>query len=242
MNEEEIKGSSQSQHSTDTSHKEPVVLTGHHQSQPATGSGQLRTRGAMAVQHLMAAARFARMSGQFEQEHDGKLAGNSFNEQIAYVSATIMLSVASLEANINEHIADDILNFDELARQKLMKNSSLVKKYKKILTIREKPPLDYRSKTYKNIKALILFRNELVHFKTSWSDVPESHEDLNRELKGKFSLSPSNSHHFPHRYMSYSCAKWAIDSSLEFMKEFSNLSELAFRFTKRLDQLNTNIS
>ena len=47
-----------------------------------------------AVLHMNAAARFARRSGEIEEGHKGEACGDFYNEIVADVSATIIMSVA----------------------------------------------------------------------------------------------------------------------------------------------------
>lgn len=70
------------------------------------GRPTLVQRSAFAVQHLMAAAKFSRECGVVQSENAGKPLGPFYDEQIACLSATVMLAVASMESNINEHIED----------------------------------------------------------------------------------------------------------------------------------------
>lgn len=72
-------------------------VTGHINAviAPPQAEIKLRQKSAFAVQHLMAAARFARMCGRVELEHAGEPLGNFYNEEIALVSAAVLLAVAS---------------------------------------------------------------------------------------------------------------------------------------------------
>lgn len=75
------------------------------QAQPTKVKLKLRQKSAYAVQHLMAAARFSRQCGEVQNKHLGEPLGAFFDEQVACVSATVMLSVASLESNVNEYLS-----------------------------------------------------------------------------------------------------------------------------------------
>ncbi len=59
-----------------------------------------------AVQHIIAAARFARLCYKVEDDNAGAPFGSFYDEVVSYVTATILSSVAGLEANINELFAD----------------------------------------------------------------------------------------------------------------------------------------
>ena len=59
-----------------------------------------------AVQHLLAAARFARLCFEVEETHAGEPFGSFYDEVTSYATAAVFSSVAALEANINEVFAD----------------------------------------------------------------------------------------------------------------------------------------
>src|SRR4030042_426714 len=59
-----------------------------------------------AVQHMIAAARFARLCYKVEDDNAGAPFGPFYDEVVSYVTATILSSVAGVEANINELFAD----------------------------------------------------------------------------------------------------------------------------------------
>jgi hypothetical protein len=71
---------------------------------PTLSKPHFTQRSAFAVQHLMAAARFSRQCGAIQAGNIGKPVGPFLSEQIGYVSATIMLAVASMESNMNEYL------------------------------------------------------------------------------------------------------------------------------------------
>jgi hypothetical protein len=215
---------------------------------------RLRQKSAFAVQHLMAAARFARMCGKVELEHAGEPLGNIHAEEIAFVSAAVLLSVASLESNINEFLSEDEKLFPQmnpggravLVKLLLERRRRILEKYQKVLALRGRKPFEEGSEPYQSVDILIKLRNELVHFKPEWHDEQNKHEDLGKHLRGKFALNPffseENAVLFPQRCMSYGCAKWAVESSLKFMKAFSERMGLPFLFEKFLDRLSTKVS
>ncbi len=89
-----------------------------------------RQRSNFAVQHMLAAARFARLCYKVEAENAGSPFGPFYDEIISYVTATILSSVAGLEANINEIFADGrdrIIVFDGLDEKLLTEMWNLIK-------------------------------------------------------------------------------------------------------------------
>ncbi len=104
----------------------------------------LRQKSAFAIQHLMAAARFSRWCGKIEIENEGKPLGAFFDEQLSCVSATVMLSVASMEANINEYFSDINKSFPEVSNEmkavafELIEKKNILEKYQYALSFKNK--------------------------------------------------------------------------------------------------------
>lgn len=211
----------------------------------ATASGRLRTRMNFAVQHLLSAARFARKSHELEAEHAEESLGSFFDEIISYVSASILSSVASLEANINEIFVDAEMHFPEHKRELLheiwnaIEQKSILEKYQMALALKTGEKLARGEAICQDADSLIKLRNGLVHFKPEWPDEQEIHKKIEQRLTSKFSLSPFivGGAFFPQKCMSYGCAKWAVLSSLSFMSRFSQKAGLVNKFDKFRNQL-----
>lgn len=207
---------------------------------PSAGQPTLVQRSNMAVQHLMAAARFSRLCGVVQSANAGKPLGDFYDEQTACVSATIMLAVASMESNINEHLEDSNVLLPELspgARNEvcnLLSKATILDKYTRILVLKELPPFDKGRPTYQNAALLIAVRNELVHFHPEWHDSQDRHEKLGRALTGRFALSPFMTEDtavmFPQRIISHGCTQWAVKSALALMEDFAKRVSLPSRF------------
>lgn len=216
--------------------------------QPDIMVGYARQRSAFAVQHLMAAARFSRQCGDIQRANTGKPLGSFYDEQIACVSATVMLAVASIESNINEHLADANDLFSELkigARNEfcsLVSGLAILEKYDRVLAIKSSPPFERGKTPYQDIDILISIRNELVHFHPEWHDEQDRHKKLGQKLLYRFELSPFISEDtgavvFPQRFVSHGCTKWAVESALAFMESFANRVGLPSRFQNHYDKL-----
>ena len=207
----------------------------------------LRQRSAFAVQHLMAAARFSRQCGDIQKENEGKPLGPFYDEQIACVSAAIMLAVASLESNINEYLtdADSLLHeIPKSAREQfcaLLSNAPILEKYERVLAVKELDPIKRGQPPYQDVDILIAIRNELVHFHPEWHDEQERHEKLGNRLRYRFELSPFIAERtgvlFPQRFVSHGCTKWAVESALTFMTQFANRIGVQSRFSKHLERM-----
>jgi len=207
----------------------------------------VRQKSMFAVQHLLAAARFSRQCGKIQLEHMGESLGSFHSEMTACVSATVMLSVASLESNINEHLSDPdniFGNLPKYIRNELSVMSAemqILEKYQKILIFNNLSPFERGKKPYQDVSDLIQLRNELVHFHPEWHDIQKRHKNLGNRLRNKFELSPfikeDSDVIFPPRIISHGCTKWAVKSSLSFMENFEELLKLESKFKKIYDQL-----
>ena len=196
----------------------------------------------------MAAARFSRQCGEIQKAHVGKALGAFFDEQIACVSATIMLSVASLESNINEHLEDAhqvLPDLPEGARKQfreLLGPLPILEKYDRVLAIRGLPKFDRGAPQYQDADLLISIRNELVHFHPEWHHDQERHRKLGKRILYKFELSPFIAERsgviFPQRFVSHGCTKWAVESALKFMEAFALMSGVQSRFAQHKEHFN----
>lgn len=203
------------------------------------GNLDLRQKSAFAVQHMMAAARFSRMCGDVEISHKDEPLGSFYDEQISYVSATVLLAVASLESNINEYFSEPSANFSEVEEKvfkeilPLIEKKSILEKYQIALVLKGKAKFDQGKQPYQDTDALIKLRNALVHFQPEWHDEQKLHKKIEIKLKGRFDINPfigDNGVFFPQQCMSYGCTKWAVVTALSFMKAFSKKSGLPYRF------------
>ena len=211
----------------------------------------LSQRPNFAVQHMIAAARFARLCYKVEDDNAGAPFGPFYDEIINYVTATILSTVASLEANINEIFADvrdHIIVFDGLDMNllteiwDLIEEKPILEKYQFALVLKKKVRMNKGDQQYQYVDTLIKVRNALVHFKPEWLDKQQEHEKIGKLLRGKFTLSPfltENDPIFPMRCMTHGFAEWAVRSSLEFAQWFTQRADLPNRFAQFLDRMDT---
>ena len=213
--------------------------------------GSIQQRHNFAVQHLVAAARFARLCFQVEATNLGKPFGPFYDEITSYATAAVFSSVAALEANINEVFADaqdGFISFRSIDSKllneiwTLIETKPILEKYQFALLIQGKDRMSKGEKAYHYANTLITARNALVHFKPEWHHQQKMHEKISRNLKGKFQLSPfldENAPIFPMRCMTHGFADWAIRSSLNFVSRFAQESGTPNKFDRFLDRLKT---
>lgn len=105
----------------------------------------------------------------------------------------------------------------------------LIEKYEKALCIVKSESFDRGAEPYQSAASLISLRNALIHYKPEWIGTGESYnntinEKLRQKLENKIKklnpMTPEGSLFFPHRCLGYGCAKWAVESSLNFSNEF----------------------
>lgn len=213
---------------------------------PNFGKTGIRQRSNFAVQHMIAAARFSKMCGEFENENKGQPRVSFYTAETALVSATVLLTTASLESYINEVWSDGKKSLPELSDDirkqlfELLEKKSTLEKFQSTLRIKGAPLFDKGAPPYQDTHALIELRNALVHFKPEWHDEQKHHKELEKQLKGKFEINPfagSNDVFFPPQCMSYGCAKWAVLSAQSFVTEFSNRVHLENKYLKFLERI-----
>ncbi len=181
----------------------------------------------------------------------GEVSQSALAEHRAYVLGSVTLSVAFLEANINELVTDvkhgvlgewnglDSKTIDALNR-KLPKSkrgggaggrrSEIIAKYDRINRHLDRIVFDRGGFLSKEIALLIRLRDELIHPRPEWipgaglPDTSEGKPALRHELRSKYKLNPlmpTVNPLFPDRCLSHGCAEWAVKSSIDFVDEFS---------------------
>ncbi len=222
-----------------------------------TTTASLRTRANFAVQHMLAASRFARMVGEIEVAHAGESSGPFFDEIISYASTTILTSAAGLEAYINELFIDADTNFPEYRQGastdlwnflwREFEKKPTLEKYQLALDLKKQPriPKGEKSSARSNFEAagvLIAARDALIHFKPQWDDEEKSHRNL-ANLLLKHAVPPSpfyTSALFPHGFMCHAMAVWSVTTCLQFVEAFSQRAGLDNKFDGFVDQFTTS--
>jgi len=195
----------------------------------------------LSFSHIKAAAHFAKLSYEKEDEYDDSQPSSELRDaHRSYVIGSIITAVCYLEARINELFTDveDISRSNEWSPDVTQKMKEtwhdeqklrLIEKYEKALCIVKSESFDRGAEPYQSAASLISLRNALIHYKPEWIGTGESYnKTLNEKLRQKLEkkikkLNPmtrEGSLFFPHRCLGYGCAKWAVESSLNFSNEF----------------------
>lgn len=205
-------------------------------------SARLSLRSNFASQHLKVAIRDARNAHVVEQTNDIAQFGPWFDDMMMYVPVAVVMAAAAVEANSTEITQDFV---DEMTR--VQPTSALLKglkdlsgdrsghamgKYAKLAGLLNKIP-DVNSPAWRNAELLFRFRNSFMHFKPAWDDQTDVHDsELVKELKARVPVTPAyrSNFMFPYGFLTYGCAKWAVESATTFSAEFSALIGVRDRF------------
>jgi hypothetical protein len=207
-------------------------------------SATMTVRRNFAGPHLHSAIRAAKRAHTVETESNTNVFGDWYTELMEAVPVAIVMSGASLEASANELI-EDLLQAQPplpvtvgmkqfLEELKTDRSGNSLGKFQRIAWMFDKIP-DRGCAAWQNGQILISARNSLMHFRPTFetSDQQNNQEsDVVKCLKGRVPISPPHRSHlvFPHSFMTYGCAKWAVASVKEFYAYFSALLGLPDKF------------
>jgi hypothetical protein len=195
-----------------------------------------------AIHHLRAAVQAARNAHSVEQSNLTAGHGAWFDEMIVLVPVSVIMAAAALEANVNEIIQDILDGSSGLpvteGRKRLItdlktdQTGNATEKYRRLSLLYEKIP-DSGAVAWQDAKLLIGFRNKFMHFRPAWDYEKEVHEgNLVQGLKTRIPIyrAYQSNFQFPYGFMTYGCAKWSVQSVLNFSGAFATLLGIRDRF------------
>ena len=150
------------------------------------------------------------------------------------VPVSVVMAGAALEASANELlqlIIDAPAQFSLKASRKVLlvdlkddHSGNAVHKYRRLSLLMDHEP-DTGSETWNNARLLVKLRNEFMHFRPAWDDDGIHTVGFVEDLKRKIQIVDSWKGQllFPHGFMTYGCAKWAVQTVLAFSADFSKL-------------------
>jgi len=212
------------------------------------------------VKHLISAAMYSRQCGKFEFDHKSNTAPtNDFiGMQFSYVSATVILAIAFLEAYANDLLDEPMKTFPKEIPEKEAQfpseeyeKKNIIEKYQAILSFRGKEPFKLGESPIQEIKTLKGLRNTFVHPHLYWIEGSNaskgkinnrSCEKITRPLKGKFDLNSflAKENTSIYQYLCYGCAKWAVETAQKFIQEFCTRAELPYELEKFKKDIDPN--
>lgn len=202
---------------------------------------EIQTRFNFTYNFLVGAASMSRLANEIDS--NGLQATDEEKVQhLAYVSGSIMQSVAALESEVwsilnhgpGHHLGSNGLDkkgaeilaivADSLERQ------SILDRYDLALQLIKRKSLDHGRQPMQDAKLLIGLRNEITHFKSLWT--PEiDNKKLFQTLENKDSTPPSfyqknGMNFFPLKCLTHNRAKWGLKTVLEFIDHFYSELEI----------------
>lgn len=192
-----------------------------------------RLRSNFAVNHLRSAVRAAQSANDVEHANAEAEFGAWFDELMQLVPVSTLMAGAALEASANELI-QDILDGSAgllptkgcsqlLNDLKNERSGQLLNKYRRLALLFDKEPQMGHS-AWQNAGYLVDFRNYFLHFKPEWDD-EKPERNLIKALKPKIGVNRAfaTNFQFPYGFITYSCAKWSVQTVLAFSAEFASL-------------------
>jgi len=234
---------------------------------------EIRVSHYFSLNHLYSAAFFCRNAYCIEESQkdtlfkNGKFDENILFEHRAYVSSAIILSVAFLEATVNELIHD--ISDDETRSLKYRGNSSpfiqnlanvselssmirnvreTLEKYNKMLELAQFSPFVRGSRPYQQASDVIKLRNELVHYKlvpqlAGANKVPiQSAHFIEKMMRKKFPENPltgKGNPYFPDKCLGHGCAEWTVKSTMQFTDAFYSKIKMTPHYDHIRDRIQT---
>ena len=185
---------------------------------------------------LCAAARFSREVGRLEREHAGKMFGEFWGDIFQHAIASVLTTVASLEAYVNELFSDRDTIFPGYSTDLLSdlwetyERKPMLGKFDFALRLLHKPALNGGARPRQDIQVLVKLRDALMHFKPEWENEADQHKDLSEKLHSKIGSTPFLPEPellFPRRWASHSCTAWAVHSAIAFIADFEQTAGLS---------------
>lgn len=204
----------------------------------ATSVAHGTSRFNLAVQHMLAAARFSRAVGELEAEHRGKEFAEFWGSILHNAVACVLTTVASLEAYANELFSDRTTVFPGYSKELLnhlwetYERRQTGDKFDFALLLMGKTKLNRGVPPFQDVRVLVELRNALIHFKPEWENEAVEHKRLSEKLHRKIEGSPflSDEPLFPRGWASHSCTTWAVSNAIAFAKNFEELSGLPEKY------------
>lgn len=218
--------------------------------EPALNTEGLEMRSYYSINYLASAAHQARVAGQIEASWTEFDPVSALVHRGA-VTASIFMSVAAVEAYINEVFADcadqktlRVQGLSDVATERMgrawktaksVERADIIEKYQLACTLADKEPLDLGRSPAQDVVVGIAMRNALMHYKPQTIALPldDSKAIANgdwaklcarlagRKLK-PHPFSSKGQPDFPYRLVAFECAEWIAKSAHAFLVEFAN--------------------
>lgn len=154
----------------------------------------------------------------------------SANEAIALIEGELQPTTDEVEEVVDDWEFPALLQeLHEINENPFASRLPTLKKYQMILVLSGNTPFEMGGQPFQDMDTIRALRNYFVHYELDWitpgpSDDSEHIEhEIGSRLQGKFELSPlvgESPEYFPTKCLSYGCAKWSIERSIEFTDQF----------------------
>ncbi len=213
----------------------------------------MKSRMNLSLHHMFAACRFATKIGEIECQNQSQPFGVFWEEILHYALGVAMLTVACIEGYANElyfeptAVAPTLNPAAATLIADLLDREPILQKYSAALTLRHGTHLDFGIPAVQNADALIKLRNSVVHFRPEWyGEQNRQHEKLSKKLQHKFATSQflPDDPVFPRAWASHDFAKWALKSTVAFLKHFYEQAGIVCplsQFDSQLTELSGNV-
>lgn len=192
--------------------------------------------------HLNSAARFAFACAEIESEEKHmEWPQPRWDEARGNALAAVLLAAASLESSVNE-LYQQAVDSDGNALKSLSETQmkllaelwpeieklSPMRKHQVALVAMGHEPMCKGQEPYRSADGLMRLRNALVHFKPEWDSDLKDHRSLEQRLSHLFPVSALADRTkgrmvwLPQKCLGAGCAKWAIESVVQFSQQFVN--------------------
>lgn len=203
--------------------------------------------------HITSAALFAGQCASTEAGNAWPPKNSVLRPHMAFAFGSVISSVCALEAYLDElrraavdRAGAPILGKIEPVSRQVeelwgsLERQSLFVKFGALLSLAGVDRLDKGSSTMQRADNLLKLRGALVHAKAEWDDNPEQSAKIESRLRGKFpenALAPPSQEFFPYRCMGAGSSRWAVETAIAFVDEFSAAIGARSRWDKIRTQL-----
>jgi hypothetical protein len=211
-----------------------------------TDSVTVKSRKYLSIQLVQSAAYFAREARSIEANSAPPSKPDHLQHQ-SYVIGAVWMATGFLEADINELFSDAAEDYKEhlspldkdvidllgsMWKRGIPRTARyhILEKYEIFLELARKKAFDRGIAPYQDVQAMIDLRNALMHHEPEWmlvgSTAPPQPADahiLEKRLKGRFKTNPltaAGNPFYPDKCLGYGCAKWCVESSINFVDQF----------------------
>jgi hypothetical protein len=207
----------------------------------------LQVRSSFPQQFLRSSTLFANLAAAMEPAEDPSTADQETRTKyMGLVTAAVIQCVAAVEAESAEllmygpgyHLGSGPDGVDVQARDHLAplfkvtdRPGMALERYALALHFLRKEPLKRSEEPWQSMVLLTKLRNELVHYKSTWSDAIDSTDELFRafrplNLRESPFYTPSTTF-FPFRLLSAACAAWSVSTAVAFIAAVYERLEVA---------------